>query len=239
MKNTCLSVAIVLVLVAASARFALSQAAQPPARTDVYHVLFATAAPGRASQVADFLKTPGKVSPTAPNSNHFLVLRHQDGAEWDYVVITHLGTSATVKPGVPPPPPSVLEATACHADTFVSGPAWPEFARAMGIDQDPSKTADSVYVVSVYRPAPGHGDQLEKALLNPAPGTANGGLVLMQHLEGGPWQYFAVTRYNSWQDFGTGEANSVAQTRKGSGGWYDLREHIAFHTDTATDRIAP
>jgi hypothetical protein len=31
----------------------------------------------------------------------------------------------------------------------------------------------------------------------------------------------------------------VAQTTKKDGGWVRLREHIAFHTDTLTDRLAP
>ena len=129
---------------------------------------------------------------------------------------------------------------AWHNDSFVSGPAWPEFTRAMGIDKDAAKTANSVYSVSIYRAVPGHRDQLEKALSGPtAPGAASGGTVLLQHLEGGPWQYLSITRYNSWQDFGTGEAQSVADTRKGSGGWFDIREHASYHNDTLTDRIAP
>jgi hypothetical protein len=28
---------------------------------------------------------------------HFILLRHQDGDDWDYVVIEHLGTSTTLK----------------------------------------------------------------------------------------------------------------------------------------------
>jgi len=31
------------------------------------------------------------------NAGTFIVLRHQDGDAWDYAVITHLGTKATVK----------------------------------------------------------------------------------------------------------------------------------------------
>jgi hypothetical protein len=61
----------------------------------------------------------------------------------------------------------------------------------------------------------------------------------MQHLEGGPWQYFAVARYNSWGDFAKNESNSKAQTMKGAGDWFQLRDHAAFHTDTLTYRIAP
>jgi hypothetical protein len=46
-------------------------------------------------------------------------------------------------------------------------------------------------------------------------------------------------RYNSWEDFATGEKNSVAQTTKKDSPWYRLRDHTDFHTDALTDRIAP
>jgi hypothetical protein len=128
-----------------------------------------------------------------------------------------------------------------HNDTFVNGPSWEAFAKEMGIDGDGKKTAGSVYVVSVYRAAPGHRDQLEKMLSAP-PNRANdtsSGNVLMAHLEGAPWNFLTVARYDSWQKFATNESNSVAQTNKKEGGWFELRNHAAFHNDTLTDRIAP
>ena len=63
-------------------------------RTDVYHVHFAKAALGKAAQLGDWLKTPDS---TNPMPDHFIVLRHQDGDAWDYVVITHLGAKASVE----------------------------------------------------------------------------------------------------------------------------------------------
>jgi hypothetical protein len=205
------------------------------ARTDVYHVHFAKAALGKAAEEADFLKTPDS---KAPMPGHFLVLRHQDGEDWDYAVIQHLGTKATVEAAGTAVPAAMRDLNAWHTDTFVNGPPWAEFAKAMGIDEgSTAKTAGSVYVVSVYRAAPGHRDQLEKSLGQAAPGTT--GSVLMQHLEGGPWQYLTVVRYSSWQDFATGETSSVADTNKPSGGWMQLREHSSYHNDTLTDRIAP
>jgi hypothetical protein len=213
--------------------------AQPAARTDVYHVHFAKAALGKSAQLGDYLKTP---DPKAPMPGHFLVLRHQDGDAWDYAVIEHLGTKATVDAAGNPQPASARDLGDWHTDTFVNGPPWSEFARAMGIsDQPAEKGAGSVYVVSVYRAAPGHRDQLEKMLSEPPAGansTASGN-VLMQHLEGGPWLYLSIVRYNSWQDFATNESNSVAQTSKGQGGWFQLRDHASFHNDTVTNRIAP
>ena len=61
-------------------------------RSDVYHVHFTKAALGKAAQLGDWLKTPDSNNPMP---NHFIVLRHQDGDAWDYVVITHLGPKAT------------------------------------------------------------------------------------------------------------------------------------------------
>jgi hypothetical protein len=209
-------------------------AGQSAGRTDVYTVHFSAAAPGKAAELGDFYKAPDK---NLPMPTHFVALRHQDGAEWDYVVITHMGTKATIDANGNPAPPNARDAMAWHTDSFVAGPSWAEFTRALGIDQDPSKTTNAVYTVSVYRAVPGHRDQLEKALQAASQGSA--GAVMLQHLEGGPWQYVQIVRYNSWQDFGTSEAESVGQMRKGSGPWFDLRQHVSFHTDTLTDRIAP
>ena len=214
-------------------------AAAPAARTDVYHVLFAKAALGKAAQLADFLKTP---DPQAPMPGHSILLRHQEGDTWDYALIDHLGTKATVEAGGNPAPPAMRDLIDWHNDTFVNGPAWADFAKQMGIDEGAAaKSGDSVYVVSVFRAAPGHRDQLEKFLgqapSRPADTTA--GNVLMQHLEGGAWNYLTIARYNSWQDFATNDSNNVAQSAKGQGGWFQLRDHISFHNDTLTNRIAP
>jgi len=203
-----------------------------PPRTDVYHVHVTAAAPGKAAQLGEYLRT------SAP-TGHSLVLRHQDGAEWDYVVIEHLGAKATVEAGGNPPPASARDLSAWHGDTFVNGPAWADFTKAMGLGDDSGKNAGSVYVVSTYRAVPGHRDQLEKMLGTAAPGDRAAGTVLLQHLEGAPWNFLSITRYGSWQDFGASEAASVAQTDKGAGGWYELREHSGYHTDTVTSRVAP
>ena len=226
---------LLLVLSIAAAQSAVAQRG-PVARTDLYHVLLAKAAPGKAAQMADALKTP---DPSAAMKGHLLILRHQEGEDWDYAMIEHLGTKATVDAAAPSTPPAVRDLFAWHSDTFVTGPVWPVFAHALGLDPA-SKTAGSVYVLSIYRVVPGHRDQLESALAEPPdPGDKTAGLVLLQHLEGGPWQYLTITRYNSWPDFGASESSSVASTAKGSGGWFQMREHAAFHTDTLADRIAP
>jgi len=167
----------------------------PPARTDVYHVHFAKAALGKGAELGEYLKT---ADPNVPMSAHHIVLRHQDGEDWDYVVIQHLGTKTTVEAAGTAVPAAMRDLSAWHNDTFVNGPSWSEFSKALGIDEgSPTKTAGSVYVVSVYRAAPGHREQLEKSLNQSAPGDTASGNVLMQHLEGGPWQFLTVVRYNS------------------------------------------
>jgi len=207
-----------------------------PARTDVYHVHFAKAALGKSAELGDFLKT---ADPKEPMSAHRIVLRHQDGEDWDYAVIQHMGTKATVEAAGSPAPPAMRDLFAWHTDSFVNGPSWADFSKALGIDEgSAAKSAGSVYVISVYRAAPGHRDQLEKSL-GQAPGDTASGTVLMQHLEGGPWQFLVIVRYNSWQDFAAGEKASVADTLKPGGGWLGIREHSTYHNDTLTDRLAP
>ena len=208
-------------------------------RTDVYHVHFTKAALGKAAQLGDWLKTP---DPKAPMPGHFVVFRHQDGDAWDYVAIEHLGTKASVEAVGTAVPPDKRDLSEWHNDTFVNGPSWEAFTSVMGIDGDSAgKTSGSVYVVSVYRPAPGHRDGLEKMLSEApsGPTDTSAGNVLMQHLEGGPWNFLAIARYDSWQKFATNETNSIAQTNKKEGGWFQLREHVSFHNDTLTDRVSP
>ena len=231
MKSTCALLLVLLLFVCAAAvQYAPAQA---PARTDVYHVHFAKAALGKGAEEGDFLK---QQSSDAPMKGHYLVLRHQSGEDWDYAVIEHLGTSATVKAAGTPTPASARDLSAWHTDTFVSGPAWAEFAKAMGSD-DPGKSSGSVYVVSVFRAAPGHRDHLEQSLSQSAPGTS--GNVLLQHLEGGPWQFLTIVRYDSWEDFAKGEKADVADTLKSGSGWVGVRNYSSYHNDTIADRIAP
>jgi hypothetical protein len=215
-----------------------AEPARPAARSDVYHVHFAKAAPGKAARLGDFYKSQGS---SAAMPGHQVVLRHHLGDTWDYLVIEHLGTKATVEPGGTPVPAGVRDLIDWHNDTFVSGPPWADFARALGL-ADAAKTGDSVYVVAVYRATAGHREALEKSLVEaeaPSSGDKAAGYVLLQHLEGGPWNYLEVGRYNTWEDLAANEAASSARTRKGSGDWYALREHEASHTDTLADRVAP
>ena len=197
-----------------------------PTPTDVYHVQFAKALPGQAAALEKNLK---EQDPKNPMASHYILLRHQEGADWDYCLIQHLGPRATVE--ITPPPPSATSATptgAWHEDTFVAGPSWAEFQKSMDFEG----SGTSVYVVSVHRPAPGHRTQLQELLSRPDPASKIAGRLVLPHLEGGAWTFLSIDRYNSWQDFGAGRMAAASGK-----GWLEAREHSAFHVDTIADRV--
>jgi hypothetical protein len=210
--------------------------ASPAARTDVYHVHFTHAAPGKATALADALKTP---DPNSPMPGHSILLRHQNGDSWDYVAIQHLGPKFTLDAARPAPAGAAAtrDASDWHTDTYVSGPAWSDFAKAMGINEGAAKSA--IYIVSVYRALPGHREQLDSSVSTVSPGDPAAGNVVMQHLEGAAWTFIGIARYATWEDFVKSETSSLADQAKNTGGWASLRDHASWHTDTLADRIAP
>ena len=209
----------------------------PPPRSEVYSVTFIHAAAGKASAVEDL----GKKAQSG-TSGHGLFLRHEAGSPWDYVAITHIGPKATVEAAGNPRGREMRPLMDWHDDTFVNGPTWDEFAKAMGLDAGgkPSSNQD-VYVVSVYRPIVGQDDTLEKFLSEPpsASGDLAVGTVLLQHLEGGAWRFLSISRYKNYDDYAKTEMAAVAQTAKGSGGWFRLRELASFHNDTIAVHLTP
>ena len=218
--------------------FATAVSAQPApgGQTDVYHVHFTKAAAGQAVALGNLLAKP---DPTAAMPDHFIVLRHQQGDDWDYCVVQHLGPKAAVEAAPAAANPG-RDLRAWHTDTFVSGPSWPEFVKAMGLGDAARSSAGSVYSVAVWRAAPGHREQLEQMLRQQSAGSkVPVNQLVMTHLEGGPWQYLAVTRYNSWQDFATDQAASAAASGSAQDGWAQSREHSSYHHDTLADRLAP
>ena len=215
----------------AAATAAPQQTAPSAATTDVYHVHFNKAAPGQAAALGKSLSVPDK---TSPMPEHFVVLRHQEGDDWDYVVIQHMGAKAEVTTTPPAQAAAQRPLSAWHADTFVAGPAWSEFSREMGLG-----SGGSVYIVGVHRPVAGHREELLKSLAAPGPPSKiSVGNVLLQHLEGGEWTFATLTRYNSWADLAADRAGAPASS-DAAGGWADIRQHSAFHRDTITDRIYP
>jgi len=207
------------------------------AGTDVYHVHFTKAAPGQAVALGKALMLPDK---TSPMPDHFLVLRHQEGDDWDYVVIQHMGPKAEVTGTAPSTPDPARDLRVWHTDTFVSGPSWGEFTKEMGIGGSANPTS-LVYIVGIQRAVPGHREQLVKALSagGPAASKTPTGNVLLTHIEGSEWTFATITRYNSWNDLASERASAAANAAGTPGGWADIREHSAFHRDTIADRIYP
>jgi hypothetical protein len=169
--------------------------------------------------------------PKDPMASHYLLLRHQSGDDWDYCVIQHLGTKASVD--LTNANPNAAPTMAWHTDTFVSGPSWGEVTRALL--PAGAKASSSVYVVAVHRAVPGHRQQLDGVLREV---NANAKVpistLVFTHLEGGPWQFLAVDRYDSWQDLATDRTATANDP-----GWLQLRDHVAYHHDTIADRIVP
>lgn len=231
-----LTACIVAIGVAVVTATATGLQQQPGAGTDVYHVHFTKAAPGQAAALGKVLMTPDK---TSPMPDHFLLLRHQEGDDWDYAVIQHLGQKAAID-AAPSPPGPARDLRAWHNDTFASGPSWSEFTREMGIGGK-ANTANLVYVLGVFRAVPGHGDQLQKILDQPLPPDAKvqSGGVMLQHLEGGAWSFLTLTRYDSWQDLAADRMQAAAAAADAAAGWADVRQHVAFHRDTIASRLFP
>lgn len=229
------SVVVVSGIILAAPVSSQEQPAPAGGRSDVYHVHFTKAVPGQAAALGKALMVPDS---SAPMPEHAIVLRHQEGDSWDFAVIRHLGQKIEVTAG-PAPPAADRDLRAWHNDTFAAGPAWPEFARAMGIG-DSTGPAGMVYIVGVHRAAAGHRDQLEKLLAQPAPAGSKvqSGSVLLQHLEGGDWNFLTLTRYNSWEDFAADRAAAAADVTA-PGGWAEIRQHSETHRDTIADRIYP
>ncbi len=211
--------------------------ASSTARTDVYHVHFAKSALGKAAEQGDSFK---KQAPDAPMPGHFIVLRHENGDAWDYCVIEHLGTTATVEANRPAMPASQTALGDWHTDTLTAGPSWAQFAKEMGLD-DASKSTGSAYVVSTYQAAPGQREALDKFATEPpdrATDSTSGNIVL-QHLEGAAWTFVKISRNNSWNDFAKDQIASLAQMNKTDVGWFKLRSLVSYHADTLCDRLAP
>lgn len=237
MSRTSLPPAVALWLGISVIVGAQNRLAQQSAATDIYHVHFNKAAPGQAVALADDLKKP---DPASTMPTHMVVLRHQEGDDWDYCVIEHLGTTATVKITAPPPA-NAPALSAWHSDTFVAGPSWADFSQAMGLaGANTTQTANSLYVVGTFRAVPGHREQLDALLRRNDPSRKVPiSHVILAHLEGGPWQFLTIDRYNSWQDFATDHAASAGTAGTGQDGWSENRQHVAYHTDTLADRLAP
>jgi hypothetical protein len=217
-------------------------AAQAPAQAssgaELYHVHFVKAAPGKLVEMIDaYVNAPQDPQSPAPP----VILRHREGDDWNLLVLRPLGAEATLRAVAPSADlQQFLTRTrgmrALHNDTFAIGPPWAE-ARKLVLGDERAGSSGStggVYVVSVFRSLPGHRDQLEGVLRKIA-GDEPGRQLTLQHLEGGPWEYVTITRYDSWAAFGESEQKLGSQTPGPAA--LALGEHLAEHHDTIAERI--
>ena len=122
----------------------------------------------------------------------------------------------------------------------MSGPPWAEFAKQMGsMAMRPRPPGQSISYLFIG-PCPvivmSFGKNAERAT-EPRRRSSIGQRLDCSISRVRHGISLSVIRYDSWQKFATNETNSIAQTNKKEGGWFQLREHVSFHTDTLTDRI--
>ena len=225
--------------------------AQPPSATgqagmqaqELYHVHFVKAAPGKIAElVGAYRETPVAEGEPGPP----LIFRHLQGDDWDLLVLTPLGKEETVRTAATPEEQRSVERMrglrAQHGDTFTAGPAWPEVRAALlgeGSER-PTGTAGGsagpIYTVSTYRSLPGHRDQLGQTLQRIAALYPDRRTIL-QHVEGAPWEFVVISRFDSWSALGEDQAAPAEKLR--SQGFAsneaigtELRQHLAEHRDT-------
>ena len=142
---------------------------------------------GRSSwQVAD---DPDK---TLSMPEHFLVLRHQEGDDWDYVVIQHLGPKAEVTATPPPPPtpasPQRVAQRYVRQRTLVGRVHQTDgdrrFAMRLPWYTSSAFNARSPAIASTH-------EILDRSRCGEQDRTGN---VLLQHVEGSEWTFATITR---------------------------------------------
>jgi len=207
---------------------AFAQTPSPPAAPqEIYHVHVVKAAAGKLPELLEAYKNTVPPDPGDPQVSP-IILRHREGGEWDLIVITPRGKDHTLRSDAPPQPVQdfnqrIIPITDWHADTFAVGPTWDVVQKALV----PARAAQAVYVVTDSRAITGHRPQLRQTL-DRIGEQASGRNVLFAHMEGQPWNFLSVTRYDSWADLGQ-QQTAPAGPQDPS---LDLRRDMAVHNDT-------
>ena len=222
-------VAVAALLLSASTAVAQQTSQQAPA-LELYHIHTAKAAPGKLTQLIDAYKSGPGPEADEPQVTP-IILRHREGGEWDLITITPLGKQATISASAPSQAiqdyiQKVAPLTDWHSDTFAIGPSWAVVQKALIVEK-----GDAVYVVADYRALPGHRPQLRQVLDRGAQQTP-GRSVLFAHVEGAPWNFLGVTRYDSWAELGAPPPQPAAGATPQPDQGLALREHLAVHHDT-------
>jgi hypothetical protein len=91
----------------------------------------------------------------------------------------------------------------------------------------------------VHRAVPGHRAQLLAALDAPSGNKVPVSHLTLAHVEGGPWTFLSLDRYNSWADFAAAQTANAASVGSGKDDWSEIRQHSGFHMDTLATRMVP
>lgn len=226
-----LSLFIVLLL---SATIIAAQGSQQAAPAyELYHIHIVAAAPGKLPELIEAYKNAPGPSADEPQVTP-IMLRHAQGGAWDLIVITPLGKQTTITASVPPQAVQDFNArlaplSSWHGDTFAIGPVWTIVQKMLV----PAK-GEPIYQVSDYRSLPGHRAQLQKVLVD-SPAAERS--VLFAHIEGAPWNFLNITRFDSWAELGAPPqpaAEGATQQQTGLA----LRTHMAVHHDTIATYVS-
>lgn len=230
--------------------FAAWAAAQQPPR-ELYRVHFFKAAPGRLPDLIEAYRnypTPDAATPRP------LVFRHNEGDDWDLMVIYPLGAQASMTANPAPLPDAmrsfrdrVMADYAWHTDTYASGPPLAEVQKALSAPREFSEGGSSsnpVYEVEQFVALPGRHDFLGSFLERDAAASGAAATLRFEHVMGDAWDFLMILRYNSWQDLAGVETGSAADARARTQGFanaeavgLELRQHISAHHDTIASRI--
>jgi hypothetical protein len=221
-----------------TARPSYAQAAGASDAQQLYHVHVVKAAPGKLRDLMDTYLS----APVPAGEQHPVVLRHREGDDWDLLVLTPYGKAEHVVSAAAPSADiqaayaKVRANSERHTDSFAAGPAW----------SDGQKTfdggANAVYVVAVYRALNGHRDQLAETLRKLSAAEVAGRTVTLRHVEGGPFDFIQITRYDSWNDIDADTPAAAERLRAQGftmpdGPSIELRQHMAEHHDTICVRV--
>lgn len=194
---------------------------------ELYHAHFVKAALGKLN---DLIAVYG-AAPVAPGTPKPIILRHREGDDWDLLVLAPFGKAeTTVTAAVSADNLAQFKkyraVSERHTDSFVAGPKWSDASKVFA-------AAGGVYVVGLYRAANGHRDQLEESLKKLGAADGPGRSILLRHVEGGPFDFMQVSRYDSWNDIdavASAQPTPMAQA-------LDLRQHMAEHHDTICVKV--
>ena len=108
----------------------------------------------------------------------------------------------------------------------------------MGLDANGEKSADRSISSPIIARCPVIAMSWRK-VERADPGDTTSGNVLLAHVEGAPWNFLGIARYDSaGKNIAEGEKNSIARPKRVKAAGMNCAR-CALHHDTLTDRILP